>query len=109
MFKTKVHAQTDQHAFDGNHACNVVTFNVIQQINNVASGGSTYKSSRRAPPPKQDQILLFLHMFSPKSTCVGGWCPLQRGLAPPQQEILDPPLVALSYQKCILISAVKEF
>ena len=22
-------------------------------------------------------------MFSPKSTCVGGWCPLQRGLAPP--------------------------
>ena len=48
------------------------------------SGGSTYKSFRRPPPP-QDQILSFLHMFSPKSTCVGGWCPLQR-------EILDPPL-----------------
>ena len=45
-----------------------------------------------APPPQQDQILSFLHMFSPKSACVRGWCPLQRGLAPPQREILDPPL-----------------
>ena len=34
-------------------------------------------------PPQQDQILSFLHMFSPKSACVGGWRPLQRGLAPP--------------------------
>ena len=43
-------------------------------------------------PPQQDQILSFLHVFSPKSTCVGGWCPLQRRFAPPQREILDPPL-----------------
>ena len=57
-----------------------------------SSGGSTYKSFRRASPPQQDQILSFLHMFSPKSACVGGWRPLQRGLAPPQREILDPPL-----------------
>ena len=28
-------------------------------------------------PPQQDQILSFLHMFSPKSTCVRGWRPLQ--------------------------------
>ena len=28
-------------------------------------------------PPQQDQILLFLHMFSPKSACVGCWLPLQ--------------------------------
>ena len=41
------------------------------------SGGSTYKSFRHPPPPKQDQILSFLHMFSPKSACVGGWRPLQ--------------------------------
>ena len=34
-------------------------------------------------PPQQDQILSFLHMFSPKSTCVGGWCTLQWGLTPP--------------------------
>ena len=47
-----------------------------------SSGGSTYKSFRRAPP-QQDQILSFLHMFSPKSACVGGWRPLQRGLVPP--------------------------
>ena len=59
----------------------------------LTSGGSTYKSFRRAPPPQQDQILLFLHMFSPKSACVGGWRPLQRGLAPPQREVLDPPLL----------------
>ena len=27
--------------------------------------------------PQQDQILSFLHMFSLKSACVGGWRPLQ--------------------------------
>ena len=41
------------------------------------------KVSGARPPPQQDQILLFLHMFSPKSTCVGGWRPLQRGLTHP--------------------------
>ena len=45
-----------------------------------------------ARPSQQDQILSFLHMFSPKSACVGGWHPLQQGLVPPQWEILDPPL-----------------
>ena len=30
-----------------------------------------------ARTPQQDQILSFLHMFSPKSTHVGGWHPLQ--------------------------------
>ena len=56
------------------------------------------KFPARAPPPQQDQIFSFLHTFSPKSTCVGGWRPLQRGLAPPhQQEILDPPLICVTY------------
>ena len=27
------------------------------------------------PPTQQDQFLLFLHTFSPKSVRVGGWCP----------------------------------
>ena len=44
-----------------------------------------------APPPQQDQILSFLHMFSPKITCVGGWRPLQRGLAPPPPPPPPPP------------------
>ena len=47
---------------------------------NLISGGSTYKSFRCAPPPQQDQILWFLHMFSPKSTYAGGWRP---GWRPP--------------------------
>ena len=51
--------------------------------------------SRGAPParvPQQDQFLLFLHTFLPKSVRVGGWHP-PNGSAPPQQEILDLPLV----------------
>ena len=55
-------------------------------------------------PPQQDQILLFLHMFSPKSTCVGGWHPFQQGLAPPQWEILDPPLY-----KCLIIVHIAHY
>ena len=42
-------------------------------------------------PPQQDQFLSFSHTFLPKSVCVGGWCP-PNGSAPPQWEILDPPL-----------------
>ena len=41
-------------------------------------------------PPQQDQILSFLHMFSPKSTCVRGWQPLQWGLAPPPPPTGNP-------------------
>ena len=56
-------------------------------------------------PPQQDQILSFLHMFSPKSACVGGWRPLQRGLAPPKREILDPPLLSdIKLELCDVIS-----
>ena len=36
------------------------------------------------PPPQQDQFLSFLHVFTEKCT--------RRRLAPPQREILDPPL-----------------
>ena len=67
-----------------------------------SSGGSTYKSSRRAPPPEQDQILSFLHMFSPKSTCVGGWRPLQRGLAPPNRKSWIRPWEVTSWPKVLL-------
>ena len=57
-------------------------------------------------PHKQDQILSFLHMFSPKSACVRGWRPLQQGLAPPQWEILDPPLIIIQEkdsERCLII------
>ena len=43
-------------------------------------------------PPQQDQFLSFSHTFSLKSVSVGGWRP-PNGSAPPQREILDPPLV----------------
>ena len=42
--------------------------------------------------PLWDPILSFLHTFSPKSTCVGGPCPLLTGARLPLREILDPPL-----------------
>ena len=42
---------------------------------------------------QQDPFLSFSHTFSPKSVRVGGWCPPPNGSAPPQQEILDLPLV----------------
>ena len=50
-----------------------------------------------APLPQQDQILLFLHMFSPKSACVRG-APSNEGWRPPppKREILDPPLNVMS-------------
>ena len=49
---------------------------------------------RRRAPPQQDQFLSFSHMFLLKSVCVRGWCP-PNGSAPPQREILDPPLVGI--------------
>ena len=38
---------------------------------------------RHAPSPQQDPILSFLHMFLPKSTCVGDQCPPPNRPAPP--------------------------
>ena len=52
------------------------------------------KVSGTRPSPNRTKFFCFYICFHRKH-CVGGWCPLQRGLAPPQQEILDPPL-----QKC---------
>ena len=46
----------------------------------------------RAPPPQQDPILSFSHMFLPKSTHIGGRHP-PTARRPPQREILDPPLI----------------
>ena len=43
------------------------------------------------PPPQQDPILSFSHMFLPKITHVRGWCPPNSSV-PPQWEILDLPL-----------------
>ena len=45
-------------------------------------------------PPQQDQILLFLHMFSLKSACVEVGAPPMR-VGTPQWEILDLPLLVL--------------
>ena len=42
--------------------------------------------------PQQDPFLSYLHMFLLKSVCVKGWHP-PNGSAPPQWEILDPPLL----------------
>ena len=52
---------------------------------------------RRCAPPQQDQFLSFSHMFLLKSVCIGGWCP-PNGSAPPQREILDPPLHSKSHR-----------
>ena len=38
----------------------------------VSRGGI---ASVRPPPPQWDPILPFSHTFSPKSACVGSWCP----------------------------------
>ena len=43
-------------------------------------------------PPQQDQFLSFSHTFLLKSVRVRGWRP-PNGSAPPQQEILDLPLI----------------
>ena len=44
--------------------------------------------------PPWDPILLFLHTFSPKSTCIGGPHPLL--VHAPLQKILDPPLLCVT-------------
>ena len=46
-------------------------------------GGSRGAPPARAPSPQQDQFLSFSHTFSPKSVCIGGWCPLPTGWRPP--------------------------
>ena len=38
---------------------------------------------RAPPPPQQDSILSFSHMFSPKSTHIGGWRPPNSSVPPP--------------------------
>ena len=55
---------------------------------------------RRMCTPQQDQFLSFSHTFSPKSVHIGGWCP-PNGLAAPQREILDPPLVSACVHVCV--------
>ena len=37
--------------------------------------GGSMGHRQRAPPPQQDPILLFSHIFLPKSTRTGGQCP----------------------------------
>ena len=41
-------------------------------------------------PPQQDPILLFSHMFLPKSAHIGGQRPPPQRFGVPQWEILDP-------------------
>ena len=57
-------------------------FNVLVLIvlfNTLADPGGT-----AGVPPQQDPILLFSHMFSPKSIHVRGWCP-PTGQHPPTE------------------------
>ena len=49
-------------------------------------------------PPQQDQILSFLHVFLLKSSRVGGWRPLQWGLAPPNGKSWIRPCNERRYQ-----------
>ena len=56
-------------------------------------GGSR---GRRWRAPQRDPILSFSHTFLPKSTHVRGWHS-PNGLAPPQREILDPPLTTFYF------------
>ena len=58
----------------------------------VVIGGSRGVPLAWPPPQQQDPFLWFSHSSSPKSVRVGGRCP-----PPPQREILDLPLVVLSY------------
>ena len=55
-----------------------------------------------ARPPQQVQFLSFLHTFPLKSVRVGGWRPPPPNRsAPPQREILDPPLISTIYSLSI--------
>ena len=49
------------------------------------------RDRRRRPLPQQDPFLLFSHTFLLKNVRIGGRLP-PNGSAPPQREILDPPL-----------------
>ena len=42
------------------------------------------------PPPQQDQFLSFLHIFSPKSVRISGWCPPPTGRRPPPPPTGNP-------------------
>ena len=63
------------------------------------------------PPHQQDPILLFLHMFSPKSTCRRLVPPPTR-VGAPQREILDMLLSCgcsvASFNKFSLFTKIKQ-
>ena len=62
---------------------------LIGQGGSCSIGGS--RGNRWCTPPlQQDPILLFSHVFTKKHTCQVGGSPWVG--APPQREILDPPL-----------------
>ena len=58
----------------------------------------------QAPHPQRDPILLLLHMFLPKSAHIRGQCPPPMAQHPPQEEILDPPLMYMSMNAPTCIS-----
>ena len=67
----------------------------FEKLTAEVSGGSSGGCRWRMPPPQQDPILSFSHVFPPKSGCIGGQVSTPpNGLAPPQWEILDPQLEA---------------
>ena len=68
------------------------------------SGGSTYKSFRRPPPPPTGpNSFVFTYVFTKKHLCRRLAPPPTRVGAPPppQREILDPPLTIVSFNKTL--------
>ena len=82
-----------KHKFDSHEK---IVFHLID-IYVVPSGGSTYKSFRRAPPPPPTgpNSFVFTYVFTEKHLCRRLVTPPTRVGAPPEQEILDPPLVPI--------------
>ena len=72
-----------------------------QQIAGNPSGGSTYKSFRRAPPtPTGPNSFVFTYVFTEKRLCQRLAPPPTR-VGAPQREILDPPLNPLELLKLL--------
>ena len=71
------------HVAATNKGTAVITFKMVQATLDIGYiGRSRGGCCRCAPPPQQDPILSFLHMFLPKRAHFGGHCP-PNGSAPP--------------------------
>ena len=84
---------THLNTFTSQFSVNVKGIVLLCQVyRSVDIGGSRGGAPPAHAPPQQNQFLSFSHTFLPKSVPIGGWHP-PNGSAPPQWDILDPPLV----------------